>query len=75
MKYKVEGIKTRLIEIDEYDSADIIALRNNPSLNKYLSSTNEITLDMQINWIKKTLSKRIMFILKLLICKIVSLEL
>ena len=53
MKYTVEGIKTRLIEIDEYDSADIIAFRNNPSLNKYLSSSSEITLDMQTNWIKK----------------------
>lgn len=50
---QINGILTALIEIAEQDAADIINLRNNPEINRFLSSQNTTTLEQQIAWIKQ----------------------
>lgn len=49
----VKGIKTNLVEVSEVDSKSIIELRNNPSINRFLSSSKEITIEQQVEWIKR----------------------
>lgn len=49
------GKHTILKSVSIEDAADICALRNKPSNNKYLSSSNPITLEQQEAWIKKYL--------------------
>ncbi len=48
----LKGNKTLLFRVKEEDANDIIKLRNNPLISKYLSGDKEITLEDQINWIR-----------------------
>ena len=48
----IRGIKTILIEITEEDAQDIVNLRNDPANNKFLFQ-KPISVDEQLNWIKK----------------------
>lgn len=50
---KVEGKSTQLTLVTEADAADIIALRNNPSINRFLSSTKPIAVEDQVAWLRK----------------------
>jgi RimJ/RimL family protein N-acetyltransferase len=48
---EIQGIKTNLIEVTEMDADEIIALRAQPQINRYLSSSKPITLQQQVEWI------------------------
>jgi len=48
----VRGIKTILTEMREEDAEEVVKLRNDPANNKFLFQ-NPITVDDQINWIRK----------------------
>ena len=48
----VRGIKTILTELSEEDAVNVVNLRNDPAHNKFLFQT-PITVDDQVNWIKK----------------------
>ena len=50
--YSIEGIQTKLVEIDESDAEAVVNLRNNPQYNKYLFQS-PVTVEEQKNWIKK----------------------
>jgi RimJ/RimL family protein N-acetyltransferase len=54
---KIEGLTTSLIEINEGDAAAIIELRNNPSINQFLSSQVSVSEEQQIAWIKQNKEK------------------
>lgn len=49
--YKLSGEKVKLRLVEVKDAQFILSLRQNPSLSKYISSTN-ITIEQQENWIK-----------------------
>jgi UDP-4-amino-4,6-dideoxy-N-acetyl-beta-L-altrosamine N-acetyltransferase len=55
---KIKGKKTNLIEVSELDAELIIALRNNPDINKYLSSSKPISLTEQQAWIRNNAEKK-----------------
>ncbi len=61
----IEGLKTNLVEISESDASDIILLRNNPEFNRFLSSHTPISLDAQIEWIKKNRERKDNFYFKI----------
>jgi len=48
----IKGNKTLLIPVTEDDSREIINLRNNPAISKYLSGDKKLTLYDQIQWIR-----------------------
>jgi RimJ/RimL family protein N-acetyltransferase len=48
----IAGIKTILTELAEKDAPDVIKLRNDPANNRFLFQ-KPITVDQQIDWIKK----------------------
>lgn len=47
----LKGNQTLLFRVKGEDANDIIKLRNNPSISKYLSGEKELSLEDQINWI------------------------
>jgi RimJ/RimL family protein N-acetyltransferase len=53
----IEGIKTKLIEVDETDAAEMINLRNNPAYNKYLFQ-QPILIENQVQWINDNRLKK-----------------
>lgn len=53
----IHGHVTDLKKVSIDDAPDIINLRNNPQINRYLSSTAEITLDQQVGWMKNNAQK------------------
>jgi RimJ/RimL family protein N-acetyltransferase len=55
---KIQGEKTNLIEVSAMDAEPIIRLRNNPEINKYLSSSAPISLTEQQAWIKNNAEKK-----------------
>lgn len=61
----IEGLKTNLIEVTEGDAADIIALRNNPEFNRFLSSQKPISVEEQIEWIRKNKERNDNFYFKI----------
>jgi len=54
----MQGRLTKLIEISEKDASFICKLRNEPSINRYLSSTNKTNIEEQKKWIKENLLKK-----------------
>jgi RimJ/RimL family protein N-acetyltransferase len=50
-KRRIDGFLTALIEVSENDAADIVVLRNNPEVNRFLSSQTTITIAQQEAWI------------------------
>jgi RimJ/RimL family protein N-acetyltransferase len=54
----INGILTAIVEITEQDAADIIQLRNNPEINRFLSSQTTTTLEQQMAWIKQNRAKK-----------------
>ncbi len=46
-----EGLHTAIIEVTLEDAESIIALRNNPEINKFLSSSKAISVSEQKEWI------------------------
>ena len=56
MNALARGRKTNLVEITTDDAADIIRLRNDPKINKNLSSTRTTSVEEQKNWISKNIS-------------------
>jgi RimJ/RimL family protein N-acetyltransferase len=49
----VDGLKARLSEITESDARNIIRLRNDMDINRFLSSSTEISYEQQIAWIRE----------------------
>lgn len=55
-KEKIIGQKVALVPIQESDAAEMMELRNDPALNRYLSNSNqEISLDHQLNWMRSAI--------------------
>jgi RimJ/RimL family protein N-acetyltransferase len=54
---KIVGLTTSLIEIDENDAAAIVLLRNNPTINQFLSSQKEVSEQEQTAWILQNRAK------------------
>jgi RimJ/RimL family protein N-acetyltransferase len=54
---EVKGKKTHLVEVSESDTKLIVELRNKPSINRFLSSSKEITLEDQLVWIRNNKKK------------------
>lgn len=54
---KIEGLTTTLIEINEGDAKAIIELRNNPTINQFLSSQAIVSEQQQIAWITQNREK------------------
>ncbi|MES2777488.1 MAG: GNAT family N-acetyltransferase [Bacteroidota bacterium] len=52
-----ENISTILQTVSPADAADICKLRNNPGINKYLSSSEAVSEDQQRIWINNNLEK------------------
>ena len=50
---KLHGKSTILSLVTEADAADIIELRNNPSINRFLSSSKPIAVEDQVVWLRK----------------------
>lgn len=55
MENQFKGKNTILRPVVENDAAAIIEMRNNPSINKFLSSSKPLTIDDQISWLRKNL--------------------
>ena len=55
MKKQFKGKNTILRPVTEEDAAAIIEMRNNPSINRFLSSSKPLTLEDQLNWLRKNL--------------------
>lgn len=53
----IEGLLTKLIEVAEIDAPAICRLRNNPANNKFLSSSDIITIEEQVAWIRSNKSQ------------------
>ena len=55
--YKLEGIHINLRSVKEEDAEEILKLRNNPQLTKYLPPL-EVTIEQQKAWISKQRSDK-----------------
>ncbi|HQQ93219.1 MAG TPA: GNAT family N-acetyltransferase [Bacteroidia bacterium] len=55
---KLIGRHTLIEEVKVEDAQHIIDLRNQPEINRFLSSHEKISLDAQQNWIKANLQKK-----------------
>jgi RimJ/RimL family protein N-acetyltransferase len=55
MKKQFKGKNTILRSVTEEDAAAIIEMRNNPSINRFLSSSKPLTLEDQLIWLRKNL--------------------
>lgn len=62
---KIEGLKVNLIEVSEYDAADIASFRSKPEINRFLSSQNPISEEEQAEWIRKNRQKNDNFYFKI----------
>ena len=58
MKITIDGIHTVLHTIDCEDAQNIIQLRNQPQINKHLSSSREISLIEQKQWLFDNAQKK-----------------
>ena len=66
MGIQINGIKTILEEVTVDDASDICRLRNNAQINKYLSTSREVTVAEQEAWIKANLTKNDGFYFKVI---------
>jgi RimJ/RimL family protein N-acetyltransferase len=66
MKISIEGQVTLLQSMTLTDAEDIIALRNQPHINRYLSSSDVISVEEQINWMKNNEAKQDSLYLKII---------
>jgi RimJ/RimL family protein N-acetyltransferase len=66
MKISIEGHVTILRTATSADAKDIIGLRNQSRINQYLSSSNSISLEEQINWMNDNAAKRDGFYFKIM---------
>ena len=55
---EIIGLSTGLVKIGIEDSENICRLRNDPQNNKFLSSSNPISIKEQENWISKYLEQK-----------------
>ena len=58
MESEFKGKNTILRPVSESDAASIIEMRNNPSINKYLSSSKPLSLEDQVSWLKRNLGAK-----------------
>ena len=54
---KLIGLHTSIEEVQIGDAQNILDLRNDPEINKFLSSQEKTSLEAQQNWIKANLKK------------------
>mgnify|MGYP002655210340 CR=1 FL=1 len=57
MKIPFKGKNTILRLVTEDDAASIIEMRNNPSINRFLSSNKPLSLEDQKAWLNRNLDK------------------
>lgn len=57
-KISIEGYTTILQSMTLNDAENIITLRNQPHVNQYLSSSNFISIEEQVNWMKNNEAKQ-----------------
>ncbi len=57
MVLKVKGEKTTLEEVVPADAADICALRNDEKISRFLSSSRQVSVEEQRQWIENNLAK------------------
>lgn len=55
MEKQFKGKSTILRPVTEDDAAAIIEMRNNPSINRFLSSNKPLSLQDQLGWLKNNL--------------------
>lgn len=55
MKSNIKGRNTILRQVMESDAAAIIEMRNNPSVNRFLSSSKPLSLNDQVTWLRNNL--------------------
>jgi len=65
MKITIQNINTILEPVAEADAAGICELRNNPSVNKFLSNSNSVSVEEQVRWIKTNEAKKDGFYFKI----------
>jgi RimJ/RimL family protein N-acetyltransferase len=58
MESEFKGKNTILRPVTESDAASIIEMRNNPSINKFLSSSNPLSLEDQVSWLRRNLGAK-----------------
>ncbi len=58
MIIEIKGETTLLRTVAEKDAEAICTLRNNPSINRFLSNSIEISVEDQINWIRQNKLKK-----------------
>jgi RimJ/RimL family protein N-acetyltransferase len=58
MEPQIKGTKTLLREVTVQDAAAICALRNDEKINKYLSTSRQVSIAEQENWIAANRAKK-----------------
>lgn len=58
MAAQIKGTKTLLQEVAVEDAAAICALRNDERINKYLSTSRQVSLAEQEDWIRMNLARK-----------------